>query len=253
MEQHDASRAAPTADSSRPPDSPLLAVRELSAGYGRRTVVFDVTFHVERGEIVTIFGHNGAGKTTTLKTVFGFQKPIAGSVSFDNRDITHMPCAQKVARGITFVPAEHFVFPDMTVLDNLRLGWHGRGSATMSDRMEAVHTTFPLLAERAEQLAGTMSGGQQRMLSIGIALMAEPVLVLLDEPSLGLAPAMVQTVHDALRALADQQAVSIVLLEQNVSQALRIADRAYVMRSGRIILEESAEQMLQRGQWWDLF
>jgi branched-chain amino acid transport system ATP-binding protein len=252
LEQRDALRAAPTAESARQ-DVPLLAVSELSAGYGRRTVVFDVSFHVERGEIVSIFGHNGAGKTTTLKTVFGFQQPLSGSVSLGDQDITHMPCAQKVARGITFVPAEHFVFPDMTVLDNLRLGWHGRGSATMSERMEAVHATFPLLAQRATQLAGTMSGGQQRMLSIGIALMAEPELMLLDEPSLGLAPAMVQTVHNALRELADRHAVSIVLLEQNVSQTLRIADRAYVMRSGRIILEESAERMLERGQWWDLF
>jgi len=164
-----------------------------------------------------------------------------------------MPCAQKFARGITFVPAEQFVFPDMSVLDNLRLGGHVGGGRTMAERLTAVYDTFPLLDERTAQLAGTMSGGQQRMLSIGIALMAEPELVLLDEPSLGLAPAMVQNVNNALRGLTDRYSVSIVLLEQNVRQTLQIADRAYVMRSGRIILEESAEQMLQRGQWWDLF
>jgi branched-chain amino acid transport system ATP-binding protein len=235
------------------PDGPLLHVQGLSAGYGRRTVVSDISFHVERGEIVAVFGHNGAGKTTTLRTVFGFQQARSGTVTFKGQNITNMPCAQKVSRGITFVPAEQFVFPDMSVLDNLRLGGHGGGGRTMAERLTAVYETFPLLDERTAQLAGTMSGGQQRMLSIGIALMAEPELVLLDEPSLGLAPAMVQTVNNALRELTDRYSVSIVLLEQNVRQTLQIADRAYVMRSGRIILEESAEQMLQRGQWWDLF
>lgn len=253
MEQRDASGAVTARADGAPAGIPLLAVEGLTAGYGRRTVVFDVSFHVDLGEIVTIFGHNGAGKTTTLKSVFGFQQPRSGRITFKERDITRMACAQKVAQGITFVPAEQFVFPDMTVLDNLRLGWHGRSGRTMAERLAAVQEIFPVLEVRKAQLAGTMSGGQQRMLSLGIALMAEPQLILLDEPSLGLAPAMVQTVNAALRSLTDDHAVSIVLLEQNVSQALRIADRAYVMRSGRIILEESAEQMLQRGQWWDLF
>lgn len=253
MERHDASPAASALAAGVAPDGPLLDVQGLSAGYGRRIVVSDVSFHVDRGEVVAVFGHNGAGKTTTLRTVFGFQKPRSGTVSFKGQDITNMPCAQKVALGITFVPAEQFVFPDMTVLDNLRLGWHGGGGRTMAERLAAVHQTFPVLDERKAQLAGTMSGGQQRMLSIGIALMAEPELVLLDEPSLGLAPAMVQNVNNALRELTDRHSVSIVLLEQNVNQALQIADRCYVMRSGRIILEESAEEMLRRGHWWDLF
>jgi branched-chain amino acid transport system ATP-binding protein len=253
LEQRDLSQAAVTFVDDAATAAPLLAVEGLSAGYGRRTVVFDVSFTVGRGEIVAIFGHNGAGKTTTLKAVFGFLEPRSGVVSFKGRDITRMPCAQKVAQGITFIPAEQFVFPDMTVLDNLRLGGHGGSGRTMAERLATVHETFPLLEERKGQLAGTMSGGQQRILSIAIALMAEPELILLDEPSLGLAPAMVQTVHKALRELTDQRSVSIVLLEQNVSQTLRIADRAYVVRSGRVILEESAEQMLQRGQWWDLF
>ena len=252
MERHDASPAASVLATGVAPEGPLLDVQGLSAGYGRRIVVSDVSLHVGRGEIVAVFGHNGAGKTTTLRAVFGFQQPRSGTVSFKGQDITNMPCAQKVALGITFVPAEQFVFPDMSVLDNLRLGWHG-GGGTMAERLAAVHQTFPVLDARKAQLAGTMSGGQQRMLSIGIALMAAPELVLLDEPSLGLAPAMVQNVHNALRELADRYSVSIVLLEQNVNQALQIADRAYVMRSGRIILEESAEQMLQRGHWWDLF
>ena len=164
-----------------------------------------------------------------------------------------MPCAQKVSHGITLVPAEHFVFPDMSVLDNLRLGWHGKTGAATLDRLAAVHGIFPILEARSAQIAGTMSGGQQRILSIGIALMAEPELILLDEPSLGLAPAMVQTVNKALRELADRDGVAMLLLEQNVSQALRVADRAYVMRSGQVILEETAEKMLARGQWWDLF
>jgi branched-chain amino acid transport system ATP-binding protein len=253
LERHDASPTVSALAMGVAPDGPLLDVQGLSAGYGRRTVVSDISFNVERGEIVAVFGHNGAGKTTTLRTVFGFQQARSGTVIFKGQNITNMACAQKVARGITFVPAEQFVFPDMSVLDNLRLGGHQGGGRTMAERLTAVYEIFPLLDERTAQLAGTMSGGQQRMLSIGIALMAEPELVLLDEPSLGLAPAMVQNVNNALRALTDRYSVSIVLLEQNVRQTLQIADRAYVMRSGRIILEESAEQMLQRGQWWDLF
>ena len=231
----------------------LLSVERLSAGYGRRTVVFDVSLRVEPGEIVALFGHNGAGKTTTLRAIFGFQRPSSGTVVFKGQDVTSMPCAQKVSHGITLVPAEHFVFPDMSVLDNLRLGWHGKIGAATLDRLAAVHGIFPILEERGAQIAGTMSGGQQRILSIGIALMAEPELILLDEPSLGLAPAMVQTVNKALRELADRDGVAMLLLEQNVSQALRVADRAYVMRSGQVILEETAEKMLARGQWWDLF
>jgi branched-chain amino acid transport system ATP-binding protein len=253
--------ASPEASASTAPDAPalasditdLLSVENLCAGYGRRTVVFDVSFRVGEGEIVTILGHNGAGKTTTLKSVFGLQRPSAGTVRLHGRDITRMPCAQKVQEGICFIPAERFVFPDLSAIDNLRLGWHARSETPIADRLTNVYGTFPFLEERQKQLAGTMSGGQQRILSIGIALMAEPRLILLDEPSLGLAPAMVQNVTNTLRQLVDREAVSIVLLEQNVRHALRIADRAYVMRSGRIILEESAEQMLARGQWWDLF
>lgn len=235
------------------PVAEFLSVENLCAGYGKRSVVFDVSFRVAEGEIVTLLGHNGAGKTTTLRSVFGLQRPTAGIVRFRGEDVTRLQCAQKVAQGICFIPAERFVFPDLTVRDNLRLGWNARSSAGFDERLDYTYETFPMLRDRQAQVAGKMSGGQQRILSIGIALMAQPRLILLDEPSLGLAPAAVQNVTDTLRLLADRDAVSIVLLEQNVRQALRIADRAYVMRAGRIILEETSEQMRARGQWWDLF
>lgn len=235
------------------PTPDLLQVQGLSVRYGRREVVSDVSFSVREGEIVTILGHNGAGKTTTLKAVFGFLRPSAGQVVLQGRDLTRASCAHKVKAGMCFIPAERFVFADLSVLDNLRLGWHRTSKRSLDDHLAEVYGIFPVLNDRRTQVAGTMSGGQQRMLSVGVALMAEPKLILLDEPSLGLAPAMVQIVNESLRKLVDAGSVSVVLLEQNVAQALRIADRAYVMRSGRIILEEPADEMLARGQWWDLF
>jgi branched-chain amino acid transport system ATP-binding protein len=152
-----------------------------------------------------------------------------------------------------FVPAERFVFADLSVADNLRLGALTATDEQIAERRERVGSLFPILLEREDQLAGTMSGGQQRILSIGMALMAEPRLILLDEPSLGLAPAVLQQITEVLRRLVEEDGVSILLLEQNVNTALAVADRVYVMRSGRIILEESSEQMRARDHWWDLF
>ena len=241
---------APEAELSRT----LLEVRGLSAGYGPRQVVFDIDLNVRRGEVVAILGHNGAGKSTTLKSVFGLIKPLSGSVSYHGDEISGRAPAHNVRDGMSFTPPEHFVFPDITVLNNLKLG----GSAEKSEerkreRMEAVYDLFPILRERPKQLAGTLSGGQQRMVSLGIALMSGPRLMLLDEPSLGLAPALVQQVLEVVRKLADEQGIAVILLEQNVAAALAHADRAYIMRSGRMILEEPASVMLARGHWWDLF
>jgi branched-chain amino acid transport system ATP-binding protein len=229
----------------------LLSVEGLSAGYAVRPVIYDVSLSVGHGEIVTILGHNGAGKTTTLATVFGLLTPFGGRVIYDGKEVGGCAPREQVQRGMSFTPAERFVFPDLTVQENLRLGC----ATTRFDqrRVDEVIELFPILAERREQLAGTMSGGQQRMVSVAIALMSGPRLMLLDEPSLGLSPAFVEQIFDALRALADNEGLSVVLLEQNVKQALRIADRAYVMRSGRIIVEEPANTMLDRGHWWDLF
>lgn len=232
----------------------LLMVSGLQAGYGKKHVVFDVDLHLRAGEIVTIIGHNGAGKTTTLKTIFGMLPALGGTITYQGDDVTRSSCRRNVLRGMSYIPAERFVFSDLSVLDNLRLGaMHEKSSEVREARRNRVHEMFPLLQERATQRAGTMSGGQQRMLSLGLAMMSHPKLLLLDEPSLGLAPALVAEIFDGVRRLADEEGLTVLLLEQNVGQALRIADRAYVMRAGRVILEETADQMRQRPDYWDLF
>lgn len=231
-----------------------LVLEGLQAGYGRKQVVFDVSLNVNDGEIVTILGHNGAGKTTTLKTVFGMLPAQGGRVVYHGSDITRATCRHNVRNGISLIPSERFVFADLTVLDNLRLGGlNYRSDEPAEERLDRVYEMFPILKERSTQLAGTMSGGQQRMLSLGVALMSGPRMLLLDEPSLGLAPSLVAHIFASIRSLATDHNLSVLLLEQNVGQALRISDRVYVMRSGRIILEETAEQMSQREQFWDLF
>ena len=230
----------------------LLDVKGLQSGYGRRPVLFEVDLHIGVGEIVAMFGHNGAGKTTTLNSIFGRIRSSAGTVQFAGEDITHDKGIVNVRRGMTLIPAEQFVFGDLTVLDNLKLGAFGN-AAEMDQRMAQVYELFPILEERTKQLAGTMSGGQQRMLSVGIALMTGPKLLLLDEPSLGLSPALVQQMMAAIGKLAHEQQLSVLMVEQNVVQTLGVVDRAYFMRGGRIILEEPAENLKARDSYWDLF
>ncbi len=229
-----------------------LAVEGLYAGYGRKTVVFDTTFHVMPGEIVGVFGHNGSGKSTTMRAVLGTNPAQRGTIRYFGRDVTRAGPRRNVADGMALIPSERFVFADLTVRDNLLLGAAGEKEAVPA-RLALVHELFPILAERQNQLAGTMSGGQQRMVSLGLALMSGPKLLLLDEPSLGLAPRLVADIFERVRVLADREGLSVVLLEQNVGAALRIVDRVYVMRSGRIILEETADEMRQRESFWDLF
>jgi branched-chain amino acid transport system ATP-binding protein len=232
----------------------VLAVDGLYAGYGRKQVVYDVSLHVAGGEVVTLLGHNGSGKTTTIKTILGLFPAQGGRVTYQGRDVTKAGFRSNVRAGMALIPSERFVFPDLTVIDNLLLGGaNERDTAMRKERLDRVHDLFPILAERAGQQAGTLSGGQQRMLSLGLLLMAGPKLLMLDEPSLGLAPAVVQQIFDRVRTLATEEGLAVLLLEQNVGQAIRITDRAYVMRSGRVILEETAEQMRARDSYWDLF
>ncbi len=232
----------------------LLDVRGLQAGYGRKHVVYDVDLNVRAGEIVGVLGHNGSGKSTTIRTILGINPVIGGKIHFNGRDITKANSRSNVKAGIAMIPSERFVFADLTVIDNLLLGGaNDPDPSRRAKRLELVQGLFPILVERRDQLAGTMSGGQQRMVSLGMALMASPKLLMLDEPSLGLAPAVVQQIFDAVRKLADEEGLAVLLLEQNVGQALRIIDRTYVMRSGRVILEESVEQMRARDSYWDLF
>jgi branched-chain amino acid transport system ATP-binding protein len=232
---------------------PMLVLEHVDAGYGRKQVVFDLNFHVDVGEVVTLLGHNGSGKSTTIRTVLGLIPALGGKITYQGRDVTRAGSRLNVKAGMAMIPSERFVFQDLSVLDNLLLGAANAPSDVRDQRFELVHGLFPILKERRSQIAGTLSGGQQRMLSLGLLLMAGPKLLMLDEPSLGLAPSVVQQIFAAVKQLADSQGLSVLLLEQNVVQALRITDRAYVMRSGRIILEETVEQMRKRDSYWDLF
>jgi len=230
-----------------------LAVDHLNAGYGRKQVVFDVSFHVGEGEVVTLLGHNGSGKSTTIRTILGLLPALGGKITYHGQDVTKASSRHNVKAGMAMIPSERFVFQDLTVLDNLLLGAANADSAVREQRFGQVYSLFPILKERGKQMAGTLSGGQQRMLSLGLLLMAGPKLLMLDEPSLGLAPSVVQQIFDSVKHLAATEGLSVLLLEQNVVQALRITDRAYVMRSGRVILEETVEQMKARDSYWDLF
>ena len=238
-----------------PPNSTsVLQVTKLQAGYGRKQVVFDVDLSVGQGEILGVFGHNGSGKSTTIRTILGITPVLGGTIEFKGKDVTKAGSRSNVKNGMAMIPSERFVFADLTVIDNLLLG---AGSDPDTDRrakrLELVRSLFPILLERSTQLAGTMSGGQQRMVSLGMALMASPSLLMLDEPSLGLAPTVVQQIFTTVRRLANEEGLAVLLLEQNVGQALPIVDRVSVMRSGRVILEETAQQMRVRDSYWDLF
>ena len=231
----------------------LLTVRGLRAGYGAREVVYGVDLDVRFGEMVTLLGHNGAGKTTTLRSIFGLQRPTAGTIVCADGDLTDCTPLDSISAGVSFTPADRFVFGDLAVHENLALGALRVPGAEVGPRLQRVFALFPILKERSAQLAGTMSGGQQRMLSLGMALMTKPRLMILDEPSLGLSPLLADQVMDTLRRLVDEDGVSVLLVEQNIAQALRHSDRAYVMRAGEIILATSAADLRARGSWWDLF
>jgi branched-chain amino acid transport system ATP-binding protein len=255
LEAESAITASPSSNGDSARDmAPALEIDGLYAGYGRKTVVFDATMHVKPGEIVGIFGHNGSGKSTTIAAILGTNPAQRGGITYFGRDVTRAGSSANVKAGMALIPSEHFVFADLTVKDNLLLGGAvEKDGDRRAERLEFVYRLFPVLQERETQLAGTMSGGQQRMVSLGLALMTNPKLLMLDEPSLGLAPMIVQQIFDQVRILADTEGLSVLLLEQNVGAALRIVDRVYVMRSGRVILEETVAQMRQRDSYWDLF
>ncbi|MDR7486493.1 MAG: ABC transporter ATP-binding protein [Armatimonadota bacterium] len=224
----------------------LLAVSELEAAYGDQQVLWGVSLEVRVGEIVALIGPNGAGKTTLLRTVAGLMRPLRGSVRFDGEPIDALPPDEIVARGLTLVPEGRRLFRAMTVQDNLELGaYPHRARAQRRATLDEVFALFPVLAERRHQSAGTLSGGEQQMLAIGRALMARPRLLMLDEPSMGLAPVIVERVLDAVRAVA-ASGVTVLLVEQSAYQALERADRAYVVREGRIVVEGSARRLLSQ-------
>jgi branched-chain amino acid transport system ATP-binding protein len=227
----------------RSPAGVLLGVAGVTSAYGRMEVLHDVGFHVDLGEVVVIVGANGAGKTTLLRTIAGLLRPRRGTIRFEDREIGARSADWIARHGVALVPEGRLIFPDQTVLDNLRLGAYGRRGDVSAD-VERHFARFPILRERRDQPAGTLSGGEQQMLAISRALMSRPRLLLLDEPSLGLAPRLVREVFDALAALRDE-GLTLLIVEQLAEAALAIADRAYVLERGRIVLEGRAADLLR--------
>jgi len=221
----------------------MLSIAGLRAGYGKIEVLHEVALTIEQGQIVTLIGANGAGKTTLLKTISGLIRPAAGTIDFEGESIVRRPPHRIVARGLSHVPEGRAILKRMTVLDNLRMGAYVRSDSEINRDIESVFARFPVLAERRDQMAGTLSGGEQQMLAIGRALVARPRLLLLDEPSLGLAPKFVTRIFLTLRELR-QEGKTILLVEQNARQALQVADRGYVMERGRIVLTGSGQELL---------
>ena len=220
----------------------MLRIDKLVSRYDRIEALHGVSLNVVAGEIVTLVGNNGAGKTTLLRAISGVQPIASGSVIFEGETINHMPAHVRVVRGIAQVPEGRQVFTPLSIADNLRLGAFARRDAHIARDLERVYSLFPVLAERRALLAGGLSGGQQQMLAIGRALMSNPRLLLLDEPSMGLAPVLVEQILATLSSLR-KDGVTILLVEQNVAAALAIADRAYVLETGRIVLDGQAHDL----------
>ncbi len=222
----------------------LLSLSNLTVCYGNVEVLHGISLDVNEGEIVTILGSNGAGKSTTLLTISGLITPKKGSILFNGTELTKMPSHEIVGMGIAQSPEGRRVFATISVLDNLKLGaYRVRDEKKSAKRLEWIFELFPRLHERKNQLAGTLSGGEQQMLAIGRALMAEPSLLLLDEPSLGLAPLLVQSIFATIKKV-NEQGVTVLLVEQNANAALRLASRGYVLETGQVVLEDSAEKLL---------
>ncbi len=221
----------------------LLEVNDIRAHYGGIEALKGVSLAVEEGEVVTLIGSNGAGKSTTLRAITGLTPASSGSVVIGGEDITRVPAHEIVDRGIALSPEGRHCFSRMTVRENLDLGAHRRrGDKTAAEDMERVFTLFPRLKERAKQKAGTMSGGEQQMLAMGRALMARPRLLLLDEPSMGIAPILVQRIYETIAEI-NRSGVTILLVEQNANYALDVSQRGYVMETGRIALEGESERL----------
>jgi branched-chain amino acid transport system ATP-binding protein len=221
----------------------MLTLKSVQAGYGRLPVLKGISLHVRPGEVVTLIGGNGAGKTTTLRTISGLLPPRKGAIEFAGHDLTRMPAERIVTLGLALVPEGRRVFRTLSVTANLELGaYHRRDKGAVRRDLEDIRQRFPILKERAHQAAGTLSGGEQQILAIGRALMARPRLLMLDEPSMGLAPQMVTRVYGILAQLK-AQGTTILLVEQNARAALKVADRGYVLETGRIILDGSAADL----------
>jgi branched-chain amino acid transport system ATP-binding protein len=224
--------------------APLLRAEGMTAGYGKMAILHDVTLEVRPGEMVSVIGPNGAGKSTAFKTIVGFLRPTSGRVVFDGQDLAGLRPDQVLVRGLAYVPQGRIVFPQMTVLENLEMGAYIERDATrIRQALDRVCALFPILGERRSQKAGTMSGGEQQMVAIGRALMTTPKLIMLDEPSLGLAPKFVTLIFDKLTEMK-RAGFTLMVVEQNAARALAVADRGYVLELGRNRFEGTGEALL---------
>lgn len=224
----------------------ILEISGLSVSYGGIKAVKEINFVVPKGKIVTLIGANGAGKSSTLRSIVGLEKPAQGSILFQGEELAGLPTDAIVSKGITLVPEGRRVFPNLSVLENLKIGAYMRKEELTAD-IDWVCSLFPRLKERSWQKAGTLSGGEQQMLAIGRALMSKPSVIMMDEPSLGLAPIVVQGVFDIIHEI-NKQGVTILLVEQNANMALKAADLAYVMETGRITMTGSGAELLENDE-----
>ncbi len=223
----------------------MLEVSNLSVSYGGLRALTDVTLTVAEGQFVTVVGPNGAGKTTLFKTISGVVKPSAGKISFLGKDLATISAAQRAHLGIAHVPEGRQVFKTLTVRENLEMGAYPEaGRAKWTHTIDRIHTLFPILAERAQQLAGTLSGGEQQMVAIGRGLACAPRLLMLDEPSMGLAPAVTDTIFERVQQIHKEDGVTILLVEQRVAEALELSDHGYVLETGRVVLDGPYETLL---------
>jgi branched-chain amino acid transport system ATP-binding protein len=226
--------------------APLLQLEAINTYYGQMHILQEANLRVHAGELVCLLGGNASGKSTTLKTILGIVRPRTGTVTFDGEDVTSRPTSYRIGKGMAIVPENRRLFGPMTVLENLQMGAYLHGGGRTED-YERVYSLFPLLHERRSQLAGTLSGGEQQMVAMGRALMARPKLMLMDEPSMGLAPILVERSFEVIKQV-HESGVAMLIVEQNANVSLSIADRGYVLSTGRVVLEGKASELIRHDE-----
>jgi branched-chain amino acid transport system ATP-binding protein len=227
----------------------ILRLTGIAAGYGAKTVVSDVSFALEPGQILAFLGHNGAGKTTTLRAAMGLLRPSAGDIAFDGKSILRLNVAERVALGLRLLPEGRGIFPDLTVAENIDVVAARNVAANAMFGIQAVYRLFPVLEERRTTRAGSMSGGQQQMLALSLAILGTPRCLLLDEPSIGLAPNLVERMFEQVREVCKSHAMTAILVEQNVAAAMKIADRVIIMNNGRIVFDGTPDESRASNVW----